>query len=130
MQGCPGLRRGRGVDQVTHGLGLDQIHFTVEHRAPGELPRVRGAGTGGLEGRQQACRHHESPVAHQLDGVLAGMTPGAVIGDVDAAVDLRAVRLGELSQDGRSRGIWQEIVDHPGGHYEGVVATEPYHRQG
>ncbi len=71
---CATYRRfGRRIDHVGHGLGLRQIEFVVEVRAPRELTRL-GQPCAELErSAQQHARYHRAAVTVQFEHVFTGI---------------------------------------------------------
>ncbi len=66
------LHRARSsVNQISHGLGLDQIHLTVEHCSASELSGQCWPGAGAYQRRHYRRGHHESAVSRYLHDVLA-----------------------------------------------------------
>ena len=88
--GAAGGGFGAGVNQVSHGLGLGQIHLVVQEGALGEFARARdthagqtGRACGRIGGqtrlnaaRQQQLQHHRPAVGLQLQHVFTGVGMG------------------------------------------------------
>ena len=92
-------RLGRfGVDEVRHGLRLEQIHPPVEKRPAGELAALGLAGSGGKQGVQRRIQHHRAAVTLELAAVLAGVAAGAGKQHRQGAVDDPALSIQHVSQ--------------------------------
>ena len=68
---------GFGIDEVRHGLRLNEVHPPVEEGPLGELAALGLPGALGEQGVQSLIQHHRRAVAVDLGAVLPGVAVGA-----------------------------------------------------
>ena len=130
--GGTGGSRGLGADEIHHRLGLGQVELAVEEGPLGELARTGHAGTG-LKHRGQHTRGDQrSPMAADLDKILARVAAGVAEDREQHLVDDLAMRINDpaegdaaLLHRGRRLGSAEDRV----GHGQCPGAADPDHGQ-
>ena len=91
-------RRGGGLDQIGHALGLREVELAVEEGTAGEFARLGQAGAELQATLEQHLHDDRSAMTLQLDHVLAG--EGGRRGEVeeDALIDRPLVLVEEASE--------------------------------
>ena len=85
--GVVGLLGRLGVDQVRHGLRLEQVQLPIEKGPLGKLAGTGLTAAGGKQGAEARVQHDGAAVAVELGAVLSGIAVGRREMDAQHAVD-------------------------------------------
>ena len=117
---------GLGADKVHDGLGLGEVHLSVEEGAAGEFAGLGETRAGGEEEIEDAAGDEDAAVALDLHNVLAGVAGGSAMDGEEDFVE-HAVAVEDAAESlGAERKVWDRGagVEDAGGNGDGVGAGE------
>ena len=120
-------QRALRVDQIHDGLGLGEIHFSVQKGTLSEFPRISGTRPAGKPAVQNTLGDENATVAVEFDNVLTRVTRRPLETEQQSMIQRTALR---VHNGNKMRHSWRDIhwqSDDPGSNLQCLRAGNAHH---